>query len=413
MGARDGVQDIPITPVSPLNFGPVIHATFLERPNRFLVRCRLENGRKIDAFMPNPGRMGELLLPGVRLHLMDHGVGILRKTRYTCLAVDREGASVFLHTHVNNAVAEYLLRSGRIPGLERAEVIRSEVRVGHSRFDFLLRENGRDVLAEVKSVTLFHNRVAMFPDAVTERGRRHLMELAAIGRAQPEAKPVVLFLVHSPKARWFMPDYHTDLAFSRTLLDLRDDLRIFPVALQWSKSLTLRGRPRLLTIPWDYIDAEARDRGNYVVVARFRRAWRDRTDPTDPTDRSDQSAQRSRELAPGWYLAAGAHVDDLAAHLRRLRTGLKRPMSGTERVCAAADAVAVYPVRGSHCVQAALTKALSKVFPIAIRPGWFSSEADPCHLLAFQSLLLDARLRPPLRSIRLRLAERHMVSSMG
>ncbi|MCL4692069.1 MAG: DNA/RNA nuclease SfsA, partial [Candidatus Hydrogenedentes bacterium] len=138
--------------VKPLNFGPVIHATFLERPNRFLVRCRLENGRTVEAFMPNPGRMGELLLPGVRLHLVDNGKGTLRKTRFTCLAVDREGASVFLHTHVNNAVAEYLLRAGRIPGLERAEVVRSEVRVGHSRFDFLLREGGRDVLAEVMSV---------------------------------------------------------------------------------------------------------------------------------------------------------------------------------------------------------------------------------------------------------------------
>ncbi|GMV94263.1 MAG: hypothetical protein AMXMBFR82_40410 [Candidatus Hydrogenedentota bacterium] len=375
--------------VKPLNFGPVIHATFLERPNRFLVRCRLENGRKVEAFMPNPGRMGELMLAGVRLHLTDHGRDTARKTRYTCLAVDRDGASIFLHTHVNNAVAEHLLRAGRIPGLEQAEVVRSEVRAGHSRFDFLLREEGRDVLAEVKSVTLFHNRVAMFPDAVTERGRRHLLELAAIGRAQPEAKPVVLFLVHSPKARWFMPDYHTDLAFSRTLLAVREDLRILPVALRWSESIALRGKPRLLTIPWEYIDAEARDRGNYLVVARFRRAWSDRTDQSDRSDR------QNRKLTPGWYITASPHVDDLTTHLRRLRPGLKRPMSETERVCAAADAVAVYPVRGSGCIQATMMKTFSKVFSMSSRKGWFHFESDPHHLPAFQSLLLDTRLHPP------------------
>ena len=260
--------------------------------------------------MPNPGRMGELLLPGVRLHLTDHGPDTPRKTRYTCLAVDRDDTPVFLHTHANNAVAEYLLRAKRIPGLEHVEVIRSEVRVGHSRFDFLLREKGREVFAEVKSVTLFHNRVAMFPDAITDRGRRHLLELAEIGRAQPKAKPIVLFLVHSPKVRWFMPDYHTDLAFSRTLLDVRSDLRIIPVAIGWSDALTLRGKPRLLIVPWQHIEREAQDRGNYVVVARFKRRSRV-PDRTDPTDRSDPSSRLVCQ--PGFHLHVSEYLPTTCA----------------------------------------------------------------------------------------------------
>jgi len=384
--------------IKPLNFGPILHAAFLDRPNRFLVRCRLANGRKVEAFMPNPGRMGELLLPGVRLHLTDHGPDTARKTRYTCLAVDRDGAPVFLHTHANNAVAEHLLRARRIPGLEHVEVVRSEVRVGHSRFDFLLRENGREVFAEVKSVTLFHNRVAMFPDAVTDRGRRHLQELAEMGRAQPEAKPVVLFLVHSPKVRWFMPDYHTDLDFSRTLFEVRDNLRIVPVAIGWSGALALRGRPRQLAVPWDHIDREAVDRGNCVVVVRFSRQRR-LADRTDPTDRSDQSDPRSGAPAVfdrGYHLHATEYTHDLPAQMARLRAGLKRPATRLESVCAAADEVAVYPVRGSQCMQHELQRALAGLYAVpSTREGWAATKTDPRRDPAFQTVLLDAKLRPP------------------
>jgi hypothetical protein len=66
------------------------------------------------------------------------------------------------------------------PGLGKARILRSEVRMGRSRFDFLLQEKGEEILLEVKSCTLVGNKAAMFPDAVTERGTRHLEELARL-----------------------------------------------------------------------------------------------------------------------------------------------------------------------------------------------------------------------------------------
>ena len=154
-----------------------------------------------------------------------------RKTNYTVLAVQRKGFPIFLHTHITNQVALYLIERRLIPPLEGAEVIKGEVSHGRSRFDFLLRENGGDLYLEVKSCTLFGNGVAMFPDAVTERGKRHLLELAEMGRNRG-IRPMMLFIVHYPNVRWIMPDFHTDYDFSLSMLKVRNDIMILPVAIE-------------------------------------------------------------------------------------------------------------------------------------------------------------------------------------
>jgi sugar fermentation stimulation protein A len=181
--------------------GGIVRAVFVDRPNRFLVRCLLDGRKFVEAQMPNPGRLAELLLPGATLHLSEvapvaasspvgrrrpegtrSGSGTAgRKTRYTAWAVERDQRPVFLHTHKTNAVARYLLDRGRVPGLDSARVVRTEVTHGRSRFDFLMEDECGTFPLEVKSVTLFGNGAAMFPDAVTERGRRHLVELAELG----------------------------------------------------------------------------------------------------------------------------------------------------------------------------------------------------------------------------------------
>src|SRR5512137_2838562 len=115
-------------------FNHVIRARFLKRPNRFLVQCRWR-GRMLSAFLPNPGRLQELLLPGCTLHLVREEKSSNRRTRYTAVAADRDGQPILLHTHLTNQVARYLLQERKIPGLENARMVRSEIRVGRSRFD--------------------------------------------------------------------------------------------------------------------------------------------------------------------------------------------------------------------------------------------------------------------------------------
>ena len=245
------------------SFEPIVKALFVSRPNRFIIIGRLPNQNEVRVHMPNPGRLRELLIPGTTLYIQDHGIS-QRKTRYSCIAVEREGDPVFLHSTRNNEIAHYLIDRGKVPSLKKAKVLRKEITVGNSRFDFLLDNSGKETLMEVKSVTLFGRGIAMFPDAITERGKKHLLELAELGTETN--KHVVLFLVHHSDVYLFSPDYHTDLEFSRTLFEVRNRLHIIPLAIGWTSQLQLKKEIRELEIPWHSIRPEMTDSGGFVAI---------------------------------------------------------------------------------------------------------------------------------------------------
>ena len=249
-------------------FSDIIKGTFVSRPNRFVIRCDVE-GVIRDAYLPNPGRLWELLLPGCIVYLVRKPPGGSGALTHTAVAVEREGIPLLLHTHLANSVAAALIGKRKIPGLEDATITRAEVQVGHSRFDFLLERGGKPFYLEVKSCTLVGRRIAMFPDAVTPRGKRHMEELAAMSRRGTACG--ILFLVHWPHARFFLPDYHTDLEFARTFMDVRKDLVIKAMSLTWRPDLSLSPEVREVAIPWDTIEREARDSGSYIMMIHIPR----------------------------------------------------------------------------------------------------------------------------------------------
>ncbi len=375
-----------------LQFGPTIRAVFLERPNRFLVRCRTEDFGVIEAFMPNPGRMWELLLPNVVLHVVPCDPDSTRKTRYTVFAVERDGDPVFLHTHVNNSVARHVIEKGWVPGLEGAEIVRPEITVGRSRFDFLLRHEERDLYLEVKSCTLFGNGVAMFPDAVTARGRRHLLELDAMAREG--TRVAVLFLVHTPRVQWFMPDFHTDPAFTEAMLAVRDHVPILPLSVGWTPRLRLRKAMKLLEIPWDHVAREARDRGSYLLILRLKRG---RTLAV--------GALGTQHFPAGYYVYAGSAMKDLSARMNRHLRKRKRQRWHIDYLRDAADEVMALPIRSAVRQETGLVAALAAI--LAPGPEGFGASDSPCatHLFrsaghplrdpAFHRVLEQFRMRPP------------------
>ena len=297
--------------------------------------------------MPNPGRMGELLLPGAELILADHGEQAFRKTRHTVMAARYQGRIVFLHTHLNNVVARRLIESRAIPPLKEYGITGSEVTVDGNRFDFLLKDCKGDLYLEVKSCTLSANGIAMFPDAVTERGRRHLSALA--GMCSVGEKGALLFLVHHGSADLFLPDYHTDYAFSLAFRDVEGKLPVYAVALEWTEDLRYRVAFAEVAVPWATIRRECVDRGHLLIVGR------------------DEGAYRI-------YLTK--YASDLSRKAGRC--------AGT-----------VYPVRTSIDAAEDMAGVLSDLYgiPREEADGWtFRCGSDPVPTPGFQQALLDFRM---------------------
>ena len=356
-------------------FNNIIKAHFISRPNRFLIRCKLDH-RIISAFLPNPGRLQELLLPGKVIYLIQEE-SEHRKTQYTAVAVEREGQPIMLHTHRTNEVARYLLQHGKVPGLERVKIVKPEVRVGRSRFDFLLKEGAKEILLEVKSCTLVGKRVAMFPDAVTERGTRHLKELAKL--SEEGMKTVILFVVHWPFAKIFMPDYHTDLNFSETLLRIREKVRVIPVSVGWDQDLSLLPKVNLLQIPWDHIEEEAKDRGSYLLILYLKR-------------RSDIRIGKLGKVTfrKGFYVYVGSAMANLSKRMERHRHIRKQHHWHIDELRDVAEFHSVLAIRSSVRLECEIAKAFSDIAEWTI-PGFGSSDCS-CETHLF------GMLRDPLLS---------------
>ena len=375
----------------------IIKARFVSRPNRFLVQCEAEHDEKIRAFLPNPGRLWELLLPGAALYLRRdvelEGRMTMRKTQHTVLAVERDGRPIFLHTHETNGVARHLLENELIPPLQGAGILQAEVRAGRSRFDFLLNHEGKEVYLEVKSCTLFGNGVAMFPDAVTSRGKRHMLELADMRRHGIQS--AILFVVHHPGVEWFMPDYHTDLDFSTAMLKCKGDVQFIPVAIGWNKDLSLDiSKTKILKIPWDYLTREVKDRGNYLLLIKLK------------TKAAIKAGRLPRSVFPaGYYLYVGSAMSGLSARLSRHRRRNKRSYWHIDYLTARVGEVLPLAIRGSESQECEIAASLSSIMQAGPKKfgssdcdcttHLFFSSTNPLDRAEFHKLLQNFRMRAP------------------
>lgn len=194
--------------------GNLVEGRFVARDNRFRVTVEVA-GRAVWAHLPNSGRLGELLVPGHRVILVERS-GPNRKTAHDLSLVEMADGWVSVDARLPNDLVEEALRARQLEPLAGYPVIRREVAHGRSRFDFLLEaEDKAPCLVEVKSITLVVDGLGCFPDAVTERGRRHLLELAAAVEAGYRA--AVLFCVQRDDAIAMRPHDESDPDFGRAL----------------------------------------------------------------------------------------------------------------------------------------------------------------------------------------------------
>jgi sugar fermentation stimulation protein A len=194
--------------------GRAFKALLVDRPNRFLALCRTESGLPsalIEAHVPDRGRCLDLLVPGREVALVA-AEGPLRRTKFTCLlARSSTGTWVSLDPAGAPRLVQEALRLELLPSLKGLQVVRREVTVGESRIDLLLTG---EVLCEVKSVGAARDGIALFPDAPTERGVRHLQLLTKLAKKQ---RCAIVLVAQRTDVRAIAPDEAIDPDFAQAL----------------------------------------------------------------------------------------------------------------------------------------------------------------------------------------------------
>ena len=199
-----------------LTLPELLPGTLLKRYKRFLADIKLESGELITAHCPNSGSMTSRSEPGrcVYVSVQDRPE---RKLKYTWEIIEMPTSLVGINTLVPNRLVYQSLMTGQIHGFDEYDTIKTEVRVGrHSRLDIMLSNvHGKQCYMEIKNCTLVDDGIAYFPDAITTRGRNHLIileDLAAAGN-----RSVMFFLIQRMDAKFFRPADHVDPAYGKQL----------------------------------------------------------------------------------------------------------------------------------------------------------------------------------------------------
>jgi len=194
-----------------MNYRNVVSGVFIERPNRFIAICDID-GQTVKAHVRNTGRCRELLIKGVKVYLEVSGQG-KRKTGYTLIAVEKGDRLVNIDSIAPNKVVLETIQNGKLkfPGLDWPEIIKTEKQFYNSKFDIYLEADNKKAFVEVKGVTLEEDGIALFPDAPTERGIKHMKELV---KAVDEGYDAyIVFIVQMKGVSSFSPNVRTHPEF--------------------------------------------------------------------------------------------------------------------------------------------------------------------------------------------------------
>ena len=194
---------------------PLVPATFLRREKRFLAEVELTGGQRLWVHVPNSGALTGCMAPGLEILLTrDERPG--RKTSHTWRFSRVSDGWTCIDTLAPNRLIGEALRGPGLPGLPPLLSFRPEVALPQGvRLDFVADLGGRLMFIEVKSVTWVEDGVALFPDGVTGRGRRHLEHLQNLVRQGHEAWQI--FVVQRADAHLFRPAARVDPAYAREL----------------------------------------------------------------------------------------------------------------------------------------------------------------------------------------------------
>ncbi|TCT12302.1 sugar fermentation stimulation protein A [Natranaerovirga pectinivora] len=197
----------------------VVEGVFIKRPNRFIAHVLIDNKEEI-VHVKNTGRCLEILKPGVKVFL-EPSTNPNRKTKYSLISVYKKDMLINIDSQVPNKVVYDGIVSNHIECLKDVTFLKREVTYNNSRFDIYYEKGKEKGFIEVKGVTLEEDGIAMFPDAPTTRGTKHINELIE-GNKEGYIN-YIFFLIQMDEINRFKPNIERDKAFSEAVKKAKEN----------------------------------------------------------------------------------------------------------------------------------------------------------------------------------------------
>ena len=197
-----------------MKYKRIVEGIFLKRPNRFIANV-LINGEEETVHVKNTGRCRELLIPGAKVILEDCSHNPNRKTKYSLIAVYKEDMLVNMDSQVPNMVIYESLKSNKIKALKELTLVKREVTFQNSRFDIYFESHDQKGFIEVKGVTLEDDKIARFPDAPTQRGKKHVLKM--VKAVEKGYIGIIFFLIQMNGPEEFRLNWRMDHDFSEAV----------------------------------------------------------------------------------------------------------------------------------------------------------------------------------------------------
>lgn len=198
--------------------GKLVEGIFGERVNRFAALVKID-GKKELVHVTNSGRMRELLQEGV-IVVLSRQESKKRKTAYDLIMVKHQGKLVSIDSKIPNQLFYHLWQTRALRDFSSYGECFPEVNYKRSRLDFLLIDGQNKCFIELKSVTLVNGERALFPDAPTERGKKHLEDL--VKAKEENIRAVIIFIVQRADGVFFSPHDEMDKGFGQALRQARE-----------------------------------------------------------------------------------------------------------------------------------------------------------------------------------------------
>ena len=201
-----------------MKYSNIVSGIFINRLNRFIAHVLID-GKVEEVHVKNTGRCKEILTEGTKVYLQKSD-NPNRKTKYSLISAYKGPVLINIDSQIPNEIVYKSINSNRIPELRNVDLLKKEVKCNNSRFDLYYEKKELKGFIEVKGVTLEIDGVSMFPDAPTERGTKHVLEM--IEAKEKGYDNYIFFLIQMPDIQYFKPNEKMDPKFSSALIRAKE-----------------------------------------------------------------------------------------------------------------------------------------------------------------------------------------------